>query len=159
MTINDKDEFFPRASIDLARKARERGDHPFGSLLVDGSGNLLLEAENTVTSERDCTGHAETNLMRLASQKYTSDFLAQCTLYTSTEPCPMCAGAIYWGAVGRVVFGLSVESLMRLVTQSSENPPLVLPCREVFARGQRRIEVVGPVLEDEAREVHEGFWK
>jgi tRNA(Arg) A34 adenosine deaminase TadA len=157
--MNNADELFLRASIDLARKARERGDHPFGSLLVDESGNLLLEAENTVTTERDCTGHAETNLMRLASQKYSRDLLAQCTLYTSTEPCPMCAGAIYWGAVGRVVFGLSVESLIRLVAHSSENPPLALSCREVFDRGQRRIEVVGPMLEDEAGKVHEGFWK
>jgi tRNA(Arg) A34 adenosine deaminase TadA len=156
--MNETDLRFLRASIELARKARKKGNHPFGSLLADGHGQLLLEAENTVTTQHDCTGHAETNLCRLASQRYDRDFLAQCTLYTSAEPCPMCAGAIYWSNVGRVVYGLSAARLARLVAGSSENPPLLLPCREIFARGQRQIEVIGPALEDEAERVHEGFW-
>jgi tRNA(Arg) A34 adenosine deaminase TadA len=145
-----------RAAIDLARSARAHGNHPFGALIADAHGNTLLEAENTVVTERDCTGHAETNLMRLASKHFSPDQLATCTLYTSTEPCAMCAGAIHWGGMGRVVYALSEEQLYAIVGPSPEH--LQLPCREVFARSQRPVEVLGPALEEEAASVHAGFW-
>lgn len=148
---------FMRAAIGIARRARERGNHPFGALLVDGEGKILLEAENTVVTERDCTGHAETNLMRMASRRYDPAFLAGCTLYTSTEPCPMCSGAIFWGNVRRVVYGLSEEGLYAMIGDDDEEV-LYLSCRGVFDKGRKQIEVIGPVLEDEAREVHVGFW-
>jgi tRNA(Arg) A34 adenosine deaminase TadA len=70
----------------------------------------------------------------------------------------MCAGAIYWAGISRVVFGLRESELRALTGANPENPTLALGCREVFARGQRPIEVIGPVLEDEARSVHDGFW-
>jgi len=104
-------EKFIREALKIAQRARDHGNHPFGALLVDEDDNVLIEAENTVVTERDCTGHAETNLMRMASARYAADDLARCTLYTSTEPCPMCAGAIFWGNVGRVVYGLSMQGL------------------------------------------------
>jgi tRNA(Arg) A34 adenosine deaminase TadA len=69
----------------------------------------------------------------------------------------MCAGAIYWGNVRRVVYGLSEEGLYEIAGNNLEDV-LYLPCREVFERGHIPIEVVGPVLEDEARRVHVGFW-
>lgn len=146
-----------RVAIDVARTARDNGNHPFGAVLVDEKGTILLQAENTVVTERDCTGHAETNLMRQVSKKYDSDFLASCTIYTSTEPCPMCAGAIFWANVRRVVYGLSEESLYEMVDKDAEEV-LILPCRELFRKGRKPIEVIGPILEDEARKVHEGFW-
>lgn len=148
---------FVRAAIRIARKARGNGNHPFGALLVDPDGNILLEAENTVVTEKDCTGHAETNLMRQASRLYDPAFLAKCTLYTSTEPCPMCAGAIFWGNVRLVVYGLSEEALYEMIGADNEDA-LYLPCRDVFSKGRKPIEVIGPLLEDEARQVHEGFW-
>lgn len=151
-------ETFLRRALELARLARERGNHPFGALLVDEQGAVLLEAQNTVVTESDCTGHAETNLMREASRRLPAKTLARCTLYTSTEPCAMCAGAIYWGGVTRVVFGLSEHSLLGLTGDDPENPTLQLPCREVFARGQQDVQVIGPLLEEEARAVHQGFW-
>lgn len=151
-------EPFLRRSFALARQATEKGNHPFGALLVDAGGTIVLEAENTVSTEHDCTGHAETNLMREASKRFDSDFLASCTLYTSTEPCAMCAGAIYWGGVSRVVFGLRESALLELTGDHQENPTLDLPCREVFARGQRSVEVIGPLLEEEAKQVHRDFW-
>lgn len=146
------------ASIEIARRAREHGNHPFGALLVDGSGQILLEAENTVVTEKDCTGHAETNLMRKASKLYSPEYLSRCTLYTSTEPCCMCSGAIYWGGVGRMVFALSETGLIELTAANPQNPTLNLPSREVFAHGPRKVIVEGPALEVEARQVHEGFW-
>lgn len=148
-----------RRAIAVARRSRERGNHPFGAILADSQGHILLEAENSVVTEGDCTGHAETNLMRLASRQFKREVLQSCTLYTSTEPCAMCAGAIYWGGVGRVVYGLSEAELLQLTGANPENPTLALPCREVFARGQRPIVISGPLLEDEARAVHEGFWR
>lgn len=153
----ENDEDFLRASFDIARNARKKGNHPFGALLVDGDGQFVLEAENTVVTARDCTGHAETNLMRLASARYDSQFLAKCTVYTSTEPCPMCAGAIFWGNVRKIVYGLSAKSLYAMIGERSEEV-LDLPCREIYGRGKKPIEVVGPLLEAEAREVHMDFW-
>jgi len=155
--MDENDLRFMRVAIDVARKARDKGDHPFGAVLVDEQGHILMEAENTVVTEKGCTGHAETNLMRQASRKYDSDFLARCTLYTSTEPCPMCAGAIFWGNVRRVVYGLSQEGLYEMIGEDAEEV-LYLPCRELLGKGAKPIEVIGPVLEEEARKVHEGFW-
>jgi tRNA(Arg) A34 adenosine deaminase TadA len=145
-----------RAAFALARRAREHGNHPFGALLVDAHNNVLLSAENTVVTGRDCTGHAETNLVRMASARCSAGLLATCTLYTSTEPCAMCAGAIHWGNIGRMVYGLSAAALYAIAGPSPQH--LALPCREVFARSERPIEVLGPLLEDEARDVHAGFW-
>ena len=70
----------------------------------------------------------------------------------------MCAGAIYWAGIGRVVYGLSERRLRSLTKDHPENPTLDLPCRTVFASGQRKTEVVGPLLEDEAAALHESFW-
>jgi tRNA(Arg) A34 adenosine deaminase TadA len=146
------------AAIELARRSRENGNHPFGALLVDADGNVVLEAENTVRTERDVTGHAETNLMRTASARFDPDFLERCTLYTSAEPCAMCAGAIYWGNVRRVVFGLSQEEIRRISGGNPEHMQLEITSREIFARGNHRVHVSGPHLREEARTVHEGFW-
>ena len=155
--MNDSDLQLLRLAIDVARRARQHGNHPFGAVLAGEQGHVLLEAENTVNTERDCTGHAELNLMRLASRRFSAKVLSRCTLYTSTEPCPMCAGSIFWGGVGRVVYALSEEGLYALTGDSPHK--LLLSCRDVFARGGRPIEVLGPALEEEARQVHEGFWK
>ncbi len=155
--MNEEERELLRVSFDVARRARLQGNHPFGALLVDSKGRILLEAQNTVVSDRDCTGHAETNLMREASRTYPPEFLAQCTVFTSTEPCPMCSGAIFWGNVGRVVYGLSQQGLYELVGVDAEGA-LELSCREVLDRGRKAIEVVGPVLEEEAIQVHQGFW-
>ena len=158
--MDPKDLDLLRSAIEIARRSREHGNHPFGALLVDGAGTVRLEAENTVVTGRDCTGHAETNLMRKASQAFEREFLANCSRYTSAEPCAMCAGAIYWGSVGRVVFAVSEAQLLEMTRANPENPTLSLPCREVFARGQRPVQVEGPApeLETEGKAVHLGFW-
>jgi tRNA(Arg) A34 adenosine deaminase TadA len=156
--MNNVDIGHLRTSIQVAQAARDHGNHPFGAILVDENNQVLLQAENTVVTGRDCTGHAETNLMRLASQHFPPEKLALCTLYTSTEPCAMCAGAIHWGNVRRVVYALSEVGLYEIVGPSPDH--LVLPCQEVFARSQREVEVLGPATElnQEARAVHIGFW-
>jgi tRNA(Arg) A34 adenosine deaminase TadA len=147
-----------RAALDLARRSRHRGNHPFGALLADAASLVAAEAENTVVSEHDVTGHAETNLVRIASRRFGRAYLRSCTIYASTEPCAMCSGAIYWSGISRVVYGLSEAGLRTLTGRHQDNPTMSLPCRDVFAHGQGCITVIGPALEDEARSVHHGFW-
>ncbi|WP_244709868.1 nucleoside deaminase [Rhizobium cremeum] len=156
--IRENDETYLRLSIDVAKRSRERGDHPFGAILVGPDGAVLLEAMNTCGTEGDRTGHAERNLMTAASKKYDVEFLRGCTMYTSAEPCAMCAGSVYWTGVGRVVHGMSEKALKDLIGPDPENLTMDLPCRTVFASGQRCVEVVGPLLEEESAVVHEGFW-
>lgn len=149
---------FLRQAFAVAQRAREQGNHPFGAILVDANGEKILEAENTVITDRDCVGHAETNLLREASRRFEARVLAQCTIYASAEPCAMCAGAIYWSGVNRLVYGLSKQRLSEIQNQQIYWQ-LALPCREVFARGQREISVEGPALEAEAEIVHKDYWK
>ncbi len=145
-------------TIDLAASARAAGNHPFGSLIADASGEGIVEAENTVVTGRDVTGHAELNAVRAAGIELGDAFLQGATLYTSTEPCAMCAGAIYWSGITRVVYALGSETLEEIVTELTADSTLRLPCREVFARGGRRVEVSGPHLFEQAAAVHAGFW-
>jgi len=149
---------FLRRSFAVARRAGTRGNHPFGAILVSAAGEVLIETENGYLPDRDMTAHAERLLATQASKQFDSHVLAGCTLYTSAEPCAMCAGAIYWAAIGRVVFGLSERRLKTMTGDHAENPTLDLPCRTVFAAGQRHVEVIGPLLEDEAAALHAGAW-
>jgi tRNA(Arg) A34 adenosine deaminase TadA len=148
-----------RRCIALAIHARAAGQHPFGSIVVDENGEVLVEAENESRFPLgDPTRHAEVVAVSRAAKNFSPERLAKATLYTSTEPCCMCAGAIYWANIGRVVYALSEHKLHGMTGANKENPTLSLPCREVFARGQRQVEVIGPLIEDEATEPHNGFW-
>ena len=151
-------EDYLRIAIDVAVKSRAAGNHPFGAILVGPDGAVLMQAGNVHGDLGDRTGHAERVLMTNASLRYPAEFLATCTMYASAEPCAMCAGAAYWAGIGRVVYGLSERALGDLIGPHPENLTMNLPCRVVFAAGQRPIDVIGPLLEQEARAVHEGFW-
>jgi tRNA(Arg) A34 adenosine deaminase TadA len=152
------DEYFLRQSFAVARRALANGNHPFGAILVDEQRHVLLEAENGYMPSHDGTAHAERLLATKACTTLSADVLAKATLYSSAEPCAMCAGAIYWAGIGRVVYGLSEARLRGVTGNHPENPTLDLPCREVFRSGQRATEVVGPLLEDEAEALHAGVW-
>ena len=117
-----------------------------------------MAAENSVITQKDVTAHAELNLVRLASRSYDIDELAETTLYSSTEPCAMCAGGIYWSGIGRVVYALTEARLGEFTGADPENPTMHLSARIVLAAGQRDIEVEGPADLPEAAQVHEGFW-
>jgi tRNA(Arg) A34 adenosine deaminase TadA len=153
------DVAFLRRSFEVARRAREHGNHPFGAVLVGPDGEVLLERENGYLPDRDMTAHAERLLATAASRAYGPELLARCTLYSSAEPCAMCAGAAYWAGIGRVVYALGERRLKAVTGDHPENPTLDLPCRAVFAAGQRAVEVVGPLLEEEGAALHEGVWK
>ena len=159
-SARDADSLYLRRAIALSERARANGRHPFGALVIAPPGEVLAAAENrAIGPDCDATGHAELEAVRAASRHHSPEALAAATLYSSAEPCAMCAGAIYWSGIGRVVYGLSEARLLALTGNHSENPTLRLPCREVFARGQRVIEVIGPCLEDEAAAPHAGFWR
>jgi tRNA(Arg) A34 adenosine deaminase TadA len=152
------DEAYLRQSFAVARRALLRGNHPFGALLVSDDARILLESENGFLPDRDMTAHAERLLATAASKRYDPVFLERCTMYASAEPCAMCAAAAYWAGIGRVVYALSERRLKAMIGDHSENPTLDLPCRTVFAAGERLVEVVGPLLEEEAAMLHVGVW-
>ena len=153
-------EFYLRRAIEISKEAREAGNTPFGALLVNKEGEIIMEQGNIEITEKICTGHAEATLAARAYPEYSREFLWDCTLYTTAEPCAMCAGAIYWANIGRVVYGMTERRLLELTGSNEQNPTFDLPCRDVFAKGQKAIEVVGPVeaVEVEAAKVHEGYW-
>jgi deoxyribose-phosphate aldolase len=151
VTLNDKEQYI-RQAIALSQQAVDHGNHPFGALLVK-DGEVLLSAENTVHTEHDATHHAELNLVSAATRQFDLETLAESILYTSTEPCAMCAGAIMWGGIGTVVYGCSAEKLGELTGAT-----FVVPARELYARALRRVTVIGPILEDEAVVVHKSYW-
>jgi tRNA(Arg) A34 adenosine deaminase TadA len=146
-----------RRAIAVSVAAVEHGNHPFGAILVTADGRRL-EAENTVITDRDPTGHAETNLVRLAARELDEPALAASTLFTSCEPCAMCCGAIFWAGIGRVVYALSGTRLIEITSGSGDAPTLDHPSRLVFADGNRPVAVSGPHLEDEAAAPHAHFW-
>lgn len=142
----------------VARRARdELGRHPFGAILVAPDGETVLAEQGNV----DTVNHAEAVLARTAALNYSPDYLWRCTLVTTVEPCAMCAGTQYWAHIGRLVYGLSERRLLALTGSHNENPTMDLPCRSVFAAGQKAVEVIGPVaeVEEEISALHRGFWQ
>lgn len=142
----------------VARRARdELGRHPFGAILVAPDGETVLAEQGNV----DTVNHAEAVLARTAAQNYAPDYLWHCTLVTTVEPCAMCAGTQYWAHIGRLVYGLSERRLLELTGSHTENPTMDLPCRSVFAAGQKAVEVIGPVtaLAEEIAALHRDFWQ
>ncbi|QTN24343.1 nucleoside deaminase [Rhizobacter sp. AJA081-3] len=141
----------------LAERAAAAGHHPFGALLVGPDHETVLMEQGNV----DSVNHAEAVLARDAAKRLPADLLWQCTLVTTVEPCAMCAGTQYWAHIGRVIFGLEERELLRLTGNHAENPTLDLPCREVFARGQKDVRVIGPVpaMAEAIAATHRRFWK
>ena len=146
-----------RRANTVAERAASLGRHPFGAILVGPDHVTVLAEQGNV----DSVNHAESVLARTAALNHGPEQLWACTLYTTAEPCCMCAGTQYWANIGRVVYGMTEERLLELTGNHEENPTMSLPCREVFARGQKAIEVIGPVpeVEEEMAAIHREFWK
>lgn len=145
-------EPFIRQCYDLARQAVANGDHPFGALLVR-EGEVVLTAVNTVHSHRDVTQHAELNLVSQAGRLLGYTAVAESILYTSTEPCAMCTGAIFWAGIPTIVYGCSADSLGQVARGS-----FVVPSRQLLAKATRPTHIVGPVLEAEGIAIHQTYW-
>ena len=145
-------ERFIRQAIDLSRQARAAGNHPFGALLVVDD-TVVLTAQNTVHTDRDPTAHAETNLVSEAIRRLTPEQIRRSVVYTSCEPCAMCTGKIYWAGIRSLAYALSSEELATIAGGN-----FLIPCAELFARAADTVHITGPLLLDEAREVHLGYW-
>ena len=154
---NDLAALLLRRAQAVAQQAADAGHHPFGAVLVAPDGRTVLLEQGNV----DTVNHAESVLAREAAQRFDADTLWRCTLVTTVEPCAMCAGTQYWAHIGRLVYGLSEQRLLELTGNHRENPTLDLPCRHVFSRGQKAVEVIGPVPEVEAEiaALHARFWR
>jgi tRNA(Arg) A34 adenosine deaminase TadA len=155
--MNDLDEAdirYLRRAIELSRLAKAKGNGAYGAVLVGADGHVLAEAENNQVTDGEGTGHAEMNLVRIADSRFDARTLASATLYASAEPCAMCAGAIYWSGVKRLVYALSSERNYSLFPPSDDE--LRIGCREILGRGGRTVAVAGPALEDEAAQVFTG---
>ena len=141
----------------IAAAALAAGHHPFGALLVAPDGETVLLEQGNV----DAVNHAEAVLARTAAATIDAATLWSCTLVTTVEPCAMCAGTQYWAHIGRLVYGLEERTLLALTGDHPENPTLDLPCRELFARGQKAVMVIGPVpaVADEIAALHREFWR
>ena len=141
----------------LAQRAMDAGHHPFGALLVAADHETVLLEQGNV----DSVNHAEAVLAREASRRFSPAELWGCTLVTTVEPCAMCAGTQYWANIGRVVYGMEERALLELTGNHAENPTLDLPCRDVFARGQKDVRVIGPVAEmaEPIAALHRRFWR
>ena len=143
-----------RKTFNVARRSKTNGNLAYGCLLVGENGQVLLEGENSVITEKDALGHAEINLIREASKLYSPEFLNTCTIYTSDEPCPMCSSAIFWGGIGKLVFGLSKNRFYREFGRDNPAIDFDIPSRTVLSAGGRKVNVEGPLLEEEALLIH-----
>jgi len=157
--LNDVDGAYLRQAIAWSHVARERGNRPFGAVVVADDGRVLAEAWCNTSETGDCTGHAETNAVRQLSAVVDRETLSRATLYSSAEPCVMCAGAIFWSAIGRVVFGIDAVRLRVFRGERGGQRDAELSCRDVFAASPHAIECIGPALIGEASGPHQGFWK
>ena len=155
MTDEQMHRHLRRASA-VAQDAAAKGRHPFGAVLVAPDGDTVLLEHGNI----DTVNHAEAVLARVAAHRFDAALLWGCTLVTTVEPCAMCAATQYWAHIGRLVYGMSESRLLQLTGNHAENATLDLPCREVFARGQKAIAVTGPVpaVEEEIAAVHRAFW-
>ena len=148
-----------RRTFVLAEDARRVGGAPYGALVADASGNVVAEHGNTSSIDGgDPTDHAEMVTVRAAWRVLGDDGMKAATLYASTEPCTMCAGGTFWSGTGRVVYGMSNTRLFRFTDDNPKNAAYALPCRDILLHGYRPITVIGPLLEDEAAQAHQGYW-
>ena len=146
-------------AIAWSHTARNRGNRPFGAVILASDGRLVAEAYCNISETGDCARHAETNAVRLATPATRREVLATITLYSSGERCVMCAGVIFWSGIRRVVFGIDAVSLRVFRGEVAQQRDTELFCRDVFAASPYAIECISPVLLAEASEPHVGFWK
>ena len=149
-----------RRANEAAKAARASGNTPFGAVLVNGDGEVVMVQGNAEHDLNDATAHAEMTLASRASRTYPKSYLKDCTLYTTCEPCPMCTGGIYWAGIGHIVYGITEKRLLELTGSDEKNPTFSMGADKVIAAGQKEITLEGPIPEMEAEivEVHKGFW-
>ncbi|KAI8462593.1 MAG: guanine deaminase [Monoraphidium minutum] len=149
-----------RRAIALARKAglEDKTGRPFGSVVVGAGGKVLGEGSNQVVARQDPTWHAEMEAIRAACAKLGTTNLAGCTIYASSQPCPMCTGAIYWSGISHCYYGAGIEDLSKHGVYSS--------ARDTFYGREDRLEPpqrtqvpFTQIMREEAAAVHGEYGK
>ena len=149
-----------RHAYALAAKARARGDRPFAAVIVAEDGTILAEGLSTQgTGGGGTLAHSEMNACQaVIAAGVPRPQLRRATIYSSGEPCAMCASAIFYTGVGRVVYGLSAAAILHLRNAQPHTAGLSLSCRAVLGSAAEQVKVVGPCLEAEGAKPHEGYW-
>ena len=158
-TLAERDALYLGRAIAISNETRLLGNRPFGAVIVSATGEVLAEGRNSNAETDDCTAHAETEALRFASPKFSREVLEGATMYASGEPCVMCAGAIFWSNIRRVVFGIDAVRLRVFRSSQATAGDLQMSCREVFAASAHSITVIGPALIDAATAVQRAYWK
>lgn len=148
--MDEMEELFLQRAIDLAREAEGRGEVPIGAVVVGADGEILSEGSNETIERHDPTAHAEILAIRRAGERIENYRLTGATVYSTIEPCAMCAGALVNARVARLVYGApderfgAVRSKFRLCDSELLN---------------HRIEIVSGVLEAECRKLVQDFFR
>jgi tRNA(Arg) A34 adenosine deaminase TadA len=155
-----RDKHLLKAALQVAERSMTKGNLPFGCVLADARGNVIEEGENTVITSLDSIAHCEINLVHQLAGKFDSNYLESCSLYASTEPCPMCTGAVFWSGIGRIVFALSKEGYHSVAATNHPAHIFNISAEKLLTYGKRKVEVIGPLLEEEASQLYKKWlWK
>jgi len=149
-----QDKKLLRAALEVASRSLEKGNLPFGCILANAEGRILEEGENTVITDQDSIAHCEINLIHKLAGKYEHGTLEKCTVYASTEPCPMCTAAIFWSGVGKIVFALGKEAYHSIAGTANSAFLFDISAEKLLSYGKRPVQVSGPLLEDEASQMY-----
>lgn len=150
MLLND-DQYLDMC-LDLANESIKNGNHPFGSIIVL-DGKVISKGLNEVITKNDITLHAEMRAIQKAQQEVTLEALAKSTLYTSTEPCAMCCGAIYWAGIRNIVFGASNKQLSSIAGKTLE-----ISSKEILKRDENGIQIKDCSHHKKFEQIHRNFW-
>jgi tRNA(Arg) A34 adenosine deaminase TadA len=154
-----QDEMHLHETVQLAWSARNSGNRPFGTLLVGPHGEIIVGAKNNAVTSGDVTGHSETNALRAVTVNHDPAFLRDCTMYSSAEPCLMCAGAIYLSGIGTVVYALESEELAELCGPASPVRIVPLGLADALAAGDDPPTIRYVDIGSASRDVHKGYWE
>lgn len=152
MNLQSHDISFMRLAIAASREAAEQGNTPFGAVLARGD-QMLLTCGNEQMTTSDCTAHAELALVRKAQQQLGQQALAGTTIYASGEPCAMCAGAMFWAGITRIVYAATKDDIALALGV----PNLPIDCASTLTGAQPAVSVEGPLLREEAAAILRRF--